>query len=187
MKKSQVDHVLRAAREVAGGADKFIIVGSQSLHGKFQDIVDDILVSREVDLFVPSEERLTGLLNAIGEGSLFHETYGYYADPVSENTAVLPKGWKRRLVNLPLGDTDGAKGLCLDPHDLAVSKYIAGREKDRIFTSALVRKGLLDRDLLLERLAATKVDERIGAAARAAIDRDFNAPDAKPSNRRRGR
>lgn len=185
MRKSQVDHVLRAAREISGGTGKFIIVGSQSLHGKYPDIVDTILVSREVDLLIPGEKRLTELLNAIGEGSPFHETYGYYADPVSHDTAVLPKGWKGRLVNLAPGDTNGAKGLCLDPHDLAVSKYIAGREKDRIFTSALVDRDLLDREALLERLAETKVDERIRAAAIAAIERDFNASDAEPPKKRR--
>ena len=189
MRKSQLDHVLRAAREHSRGAEKFIIIGSQSLHGKHPDIVDEILVSREVDLFIPGKERLTDLLNGLGEGSLFHETYGYYADPVSENTALLPKGWKGRLVNLPPGDTNGAKGLCLEPHDLAVSKYVAGREKDRIFTSALVRMGLLDRDLLHKRLADTKVDERLRAAAKAAMDRDFkkaSAPGAaSPGKRRR--
>jgi hypothetical protein len=175
MKKSQVDHVLRAAREHARGEERFIIVGSQSLHGKHPDIADAILVSREVDLYIPGRQNLTELLNAIGEGSLFHETFGYYADPVGENTAVLPKGWKGRLVNLPPGDTNGAKGLCLDPHDLAISKYIAGREKDRTFTAALARMGLLDRAVLRERLAATKVDELRRAAAAAAIERDFNA------------
>ena len=185
MRKSQVDHVLRAAREISGGTDKFIIVGSQSLHGKHPDVADAILVSREVDLYIPGEERLTELLNAIGEGSPFHETYGYYADPVGQNTAVLPKGWKGRLVNLPPGDTNGAKGLCLDPHDLAVSKYIAGREKDRIFTSALVAKGLLDREVLRQRLADTKVDEKIRAGAEAAMDRDFKALRAGVARKRR--
>jgi hypothetical protein len=172
MRKSQVDHVLRAAREHSG-EERFIIIGSQSLHGKHPDVVDAILVSREVDLFIPHKERLTELLNGVGEGSRFHETFGYYADPVGENTAILPKGWKGRLVNLPPGDTNGAKGLCLDPHDLAISKYIAGREKDRIFTAALARRGLLDRELLHKRLAQTQVDETRRAAAKAAIERDF--------------
>src|SRR5688572_21954600 len=106
MKKSQVDHILRAAREHSGGKEKFIIIGSQALHGKHEDVVDEILVSREVDLFIPGKERQTELLNAIGEGSRFHETYGYYADPVGETSAVLPKGWKGRLVNLSPGDTN---------------------------------------------------------------------------------
>jgi hypothetical protein len=43
------------------------------------------------------------------------------------------KGWKGRLVNLPPGDTGGVKGLCLEPHDLAIAKYAASREKDFVF------------------------------------------------------
>ena len=34
-------------------------------------------------------------------------------------------GWKGRLVNLGPGDTEGVSGLCLDPHDLAIAKYVA--------------------------------------------------------------
>jgi len=67
----------------------------------------------------------TEWLNAIGMDSPFHVTYGYFADPVDERTAVLPSGWRGRLVNLPPGDTEGARGLCLEPHDLAIAKYVA--------------------------------------------------------------
>ena len=171
MKKSQVDHVLRAARECTGER-KFVIIGSQSLHGKGID-VDALLASREVDLYIPGSERKTELLNAIGEGSRFHETFGYYADPVGELTAVLPKGWKSRLVNLPPGDTNGAVGLCLDPHDMAISKYVAGRDKDLELLQALIRQGELDRETLLERLARTSADERVKSLATARIERHF--------------
>src|SRR5690348_2167563 len=143
MKKSELDHVLRAAKEITG-EDKFIVVGSQSLHGKGID-VDQFLASIEVDLYVPLQERKTELLNAIGEGSPFHETYGYYADPVDERTAILPRKWKQRLVNLPPGNTNGAKGLCLDPHDMAVSKYIAGRDKDLQLLQGLLDAGHIDK------------------------------------------
>jgi hypothetical protein len=37
MKKQQVDHVLRAAGRITG-EKKFIIVGSQALHGKHPDL-----------------------------------------------------------------------------------------------------------------------------------------------------
>jgi len=171
MKKSQVDHLLRAARDITG-EDKFVIVGSQSLHGKGIE-VDALLASIETDLYVPNDERKTELLNAIGEGSQFHETYGYYADPVDERTAILPRKWKQRLINLPPGDTNGAKGLCLEPHDMAVSKYIAGRDKDLVLLEALVSTGLLNRDTLLERLDATSTDEARKSAARARINRHF--------------
>jgi hypothetical protein len=49
MKKQQVDHILRAAGELTG-EKQFVIIGSQSLHGKYPDLADDILRSFEVDL-----------------------------------------------------------------------------------------------------------------------------------------
>lgn len=115
----------------------------------------------------------TELLNAIGAGSRFHETFGYYADPVDEKTAVLPKGWKARLVNLPAGDTNGVRGLCLDPHDLAISKYAARREKDVVFTRALAQYGLVERARLLELVEATPVSGERRASLRQFIEADF--------------
>ena len=51
MKKQQLDHVLRAARRITG-EKQFVIIGSQSLHGKYPDLPDDIARSAEVDLIV---------------------------------------------------------------------------------------------------------------------------------------
>src|SRR5258708_28234903 len=137
MKKQQVDHVLRAAGRITG-EKRFIIVGSQSLHGKHPDAPDEIVRSAEVDLIAVKDVDRTEWLNVIGQDSPFHETFGYYADPVDDTTtALLPKGWKGRLINLPEGDTEGVRGLCLDPHDLAVAKDIARRDKDREFTRSL--------------------------------------------------
>jgi hypothetical protein len=183
MKKSHLDHILRAAKECTGES-KFIVIGSQSLHGKGID-VDRLLASQEADLYIPKNEAKTELLNAIGEGSRFHETFGYYADPVGELTAVLPKGWKARLVNLPPGDTNGAQGLCLDPHDMAVSKYIAGRDKDLELLQALIREGELDEETLQERLAQAPADQRVKALAKARIVRHFGqAKQARSAKRR---
>ncbi len=49
MKKQQLDHVLRAAGRITG-VKQFVIIGSQSLHGKYPDLPDDIVQSAEVDL-----------------------------------------------------------------------------------------------------------------------------------------
>src|SRR5450432_2563872 len=122
MKKQQVDHILRAAGKLTG-EKQFVIIGSQSLHGKYPDLADDILQSAEVDLIAKNEAARAEWLNAIGQDSPFHEQFGYYADPVEDGTATLPAGWKGRLVNLPPGDTEGVQGLCLEPHDLAIAKY----------------------------------------------------------------
>ena len=43
------------------------------------------------------------------------------------------------------------KRSCLDAHDLVVSKLVAGREKDRIFASALLSVGLVSKETLLDR------------------------------------
>jgi hypothetical protein len=172
MKKREVDHILRAAGRITH-EKQFIIVGSQALHGKYPDLADDIVRSAEVDLFAKNRPEKTDSLNAIGVYSTFHEQYGYYADPVDDKTATLPKGWRARLVNLPPGDTDGVQGLCLDPHDLAIAKYVAAREKDVQFNRQLISRGLLDRGKLLHLLQATPINDTQRAQIAASIELDF--------------
>jgi hypothetical protein len=179
MKKRDVDHILRAAGEITG-EKQFVIVGSQALHGKYPDLPDAICVSAEVDLIAKNLPDRTEWLNAIGADSPFHETYGFYADPVDESTSILPKGWRGRLVNLPEGDTNGVRGLCLEPHDLAIAKYAARRRKDLVFTGELARRGLVKKKQLLALVDVTNVPEETKRRIRSDIERDFRerrAPD----------
>lgn len=172
MKKRQVDHVLRAAGRITG-EKQFIIIGSQSLHGKYPDVADEILKSAEVDLVAGKRGDRTEWLNTIGHLSPFHESFGYYADPVDLSTATLPKGWRGRLVNLPPGDTEGVKGLCLEPHDLAIAKYAASRAKDLIFTRELARRAITSEERLISLLHQTPVDAGTRDRMRAQIAREF--------------
>jgi hypothetical protein len=174
MKKREVDHVLRAAGRITG-EKQFIIIGSQSLHGKYPDLPDDLVKSFEVDLMASKNADRTEWLNVIGVYSPFHESFGYYADPVDHKTATLPKGWKGRLANLPDGDTEGVRGLCLDPHDLAIAKYVARREKDVIFTRELAARGIVSRDRLLALLGQTAVSDEVRERIRGHIAHDFSA------------
>jgi hypothetical protein len=174
MKKQQVDHALRAAGNMTG-EKQFIIIGSQSLHGKYPDVADEILTSFEVDLIATQNTDRTQWLNVIGIESPFHEMFGYYVDPVDGKTPILPKGWKGRLVNLPPGDTGGVKGLCLEPHDLAIAKYAAFREKDLIFTRELAQRGLVSKDRLVSLLDQTPIDGEARERIRGQIERDFAA------------
>jgi hypothetical protein len=41
---------------------------------------------------------------------MFHETFGYYAHGVGEETAILPASWRERLVPLRNENTRGATG-----------------------------------------------------------------------------
>jgi hypothetical protein len=166
---------VRAAGAITG-AEQLIIIGSQALHGKYPDLPDEIARSIEVDLIAKDLQEKAEWLNAIGVDSPFHEQFGYYADPVDESTAVLPRGWKGRLVHLPAGDTGKVRGLCLDPHDLAISKYVARREKDIEFTRELARRGLVAKPKLLTLLKATPVDAEAKERIRRYIEADFARP-----------
>jgi hypothetical protein len=75
-------------------------------------------------------------------------------------------------VPVPVG---GVRGLCLEVHDLALSKWAAGREKDRVFVEEAVRHGLLNRATLLERLPTMPVDEDHRELLRARIEAAFSA------------
>jgi len=178
MKKHQVDHVLRAAGRITG-RKRFLIIGSQSLHGMHPDVADHLLPSIEVDLIAWDHPDLTELLNEIGVDSPFHREYGYFADPVDAETATLPRSWQMRLVPLAPGDTGGVIAQCLDPHDLAIAKYVARREKDLKFTRELARRGLVGRDFLLTLLDDTEVTVDVREQIRADIADDFNAASAK--------
>ena len=108
---------------------------------------------------------------AIGELSPFHERFGYYAQGVGPETAVLPAGWQERLVKLQNENTDLKIGWCLEPHDLAAAKLVAGREKDGPFVQTMLRHGLIQLNTLLDRVQALPVD----ADAKARLTRHAQA------------
>lgn len=155
MQRPQLEHIIRAAAGITG-ADRFVVIGSQSVLGQFPNPPAELLASIEADLFSLRSPNDADLIDgSIGEGSPFHQTFGYYAHGVAEETAVLPIGWKERLVPLHNENTGGGTGLCLEVHDLAVSKLVAGREKDLDFINALLRHRLAKPELIRNRLEAT--------------------------------
>lgn len=113
-----------------------------------------------------------GSLSDIGKGFAFRELYGYYAQGVGEQTAVLPSGWRDRLVRILNPNTNGVTGLCLKVHDLAISKYVAGREKDIEFTRELAKQRMTRGETLLERLKETELSAELRKIVAARIKRD---------------
>lgn len=159
MKRIEFEHVIRAASAVAG-VDRLIVIGSQAIHGQFPDPPAELLASIEADLVMPDAPDRSDLIDgAIGELSPFHQAFGYYGHGVHESVAVLPAGWRDRLVPYRSDRTGNATALCLEVHDLVVSKLAAGRPKDVTFVEALVRHGLIDSNVLRRRLADTTMED----------------------------
>jgi hypothetical protein len=173
MKRSELEHLIRAAGRIAEDRE-IVVIGSQAILGQFPNAPPELCRSMEGDIYPKNNpERADKVDGAIGEGSKFHEQFGYYAQGVAPDTATLPRGWQRRLVRVSNQNTGGCAGLCLEVHDLAISKYVAGREKDLEFTRELARYAMTDQCILLKRLAATKLDAAVAKIVRGRIDRDF--------------
>jgi hypothetical protein len=176
MTRPELEHLIRVAADIAQD-DEIVIIGSQAILGQFPDAPASLRVSVEADLYPKNHPDRADLIDgSVGEASPFHATYGYYAQGVGETTAVLPAGWRARLVPIRNANTRGATGWCLDVHDLAIAKAVAGREKDLEFLREAVRHRLVDERTLRARLSETDVDEarrrlvagRIARAVRAA-------------------
>ena len=175
MHRQQLEHIIRAAAGITG-ASEFVIVGSQAVLGQFPQAPAELLISIEADVFTLRDPADSDLIDgSIGEGSPFHQTFGYYAHGVSIETAVLPSGWRERLVPVHNENTGGGTGLCLEIHDLAVSKLVAGREKDVDFLNGLLRHGLVRVPVISERLAQTVMSPDRFATCQARLGRLVNA------------
>lgn len=173
MTREQLEHLIRAAAEIAN-EDEIVIIGSQAILGQFPGAPESMRVSMEADLFpLQHPERADLIEGSIGELSPFHETFGYYAQAVGEDTARLPQGWKERLVVVQNENTRGVKGLCLEVHDLLVAKIIAGREKDLAFLRVAAEHQMADAETLFRRLATVEADPEALKSAAAAIGRAF--------------
>lgn len=171
MRRNQLEHIIRAAFGITA-APELVIIGSQALLGQFPEAPMELLTSIEADVFAPEDPSAADLIDgSIGEGSPFHQTFGYYAHGVGPETAILPAGWRDRLVPVHNPNTGGGKGLCLEVHDLAVSKLVAGRDKDLEFVGGLLHHELACLQTLLERLDLTKLDENRRGLCQARLQR----------------
>ena len=159
MNRAQLEHVIRASAAIAAD-DEIVVIGSQAVLGQFPAAPPELLVSVEADVYPKNKPEHADLIDgSIGELSPFHETFGYYAQGVSPETAILPSDWESRLVRVQNANTHGATGWCLEIHDLVLSKYAAGREKDLEFVAVAARHHMVTKDELLARLPTMPLAE----------------------------
>jgi len=173
MTRTQLEHIIRAAGTIADD-DDIVVIGSQSILGQFPGAPEEFLVSREADVYPRKYPERADLIDgSIGEGSPFESLFGYYAHGVSPETAVLPSGWEDRLIVVSGENTRFVKGWCLEVHDLAVAKLVAGRGKDLEFVESLRRYRMAHGEVLLERLDVTQLDGIVRSLVEARIKRCF--------------
>jgi hypothetical protein len=175
MNRIQLEHIIRAASQISDDTE-IVVVGSQAIHAQAMKLPPIAFQSAEADVYPRNHpERADEIDAAIGELSPFHETHGYYAHGVSPKTSILPAGWEQRLIRISNQNTGGATGLCLDVHDLVLSKYAAGRERDQEFNQALIRGGCVSRRKLTALLRAMPVDDEMKGVIAARIKSGFAA------------
>lgn len=162
MTRDQLEHAIRAACDVADDTE-LIIFGSQAILGEHPDAPPDLRASIEVDVQPRNRpEAVDKIDGALGELSQFHETHGFYVHGVSIESATLPSGWEERTIRVEHARrTRGHVGLCLETHDLAVSKLVAYRDKDRDFVRTLLLEGLVDVEILCARIGSLPVSDEM--------------------------
>lgn len=163
MNRVQFQHVIFAAAEVSGERE-IVVIGSQAILGSVDDPPRSMLLSMEADVYpLGNPDRAIDVEGALGDGSPFHGTYGYFAHGVGPETAKAPSGWQERLVRFEIpprvGRADGAVALCLEIHDLVLAKCVAGRERDWEFARDAVAADLVGVEDLLDRVDALPTSE----------------------------
>lgn len=153
MKRKELEHLIRVAAAITDQYE-IMVVGSQSILGAVPDAPEFLLQSMEADVYPLHRPDLADLIDgAIGELSPFEDRFGYYAQGVGPETALLPTGWESRVVKIQNQNTDLKIGYCLEPHDLAASKLAAGRAKDWPFVATMLQHKIVDGATLQQRIA----------------------------------
>lgn len=156
MNRDQLEHVIAAAANVVD-EDEFIVIGSQAILGSHPNAPSTLLRSMEADVIPKaSPDRAIEIDGSIGDGSPFHEQFGYYAHGVGPETATPPEGWEERLVVVEIparvASRRRPRAYCLEPHDLVLAKCVAGRDRDWEFARDAIASDVVSRETLLERV-----------------------------------
>jgi hypothetical protein len=78
--------------------------------------------------------------------------------------ATLPEGWDERAVKVQNKNTRDFIGWCIEAHDLAASKLVAFREKDREFVRVL-----LVEKMVTPRKLTTRIRRRLRVSCRSPV------------------
>lgn len=158
MTREELEHAIRAACDVSGD-DELWVFGSQAILGQYPDAPGSLRQSAEADVVPKNLPDKSDLIDAmLGLDSVFHRQHGFYVHGVSLETATLPEGWQDRTVPVSGRGAKSSTGYCVEGHDLAASKLVAFREKDRAFVRTLLAEEMVDPETLIQRIHSLPVD-----------------------------
>lgn len=161
MTRAELEHAIRAACDVARDTEVYVF-GSQAILGQFPEAPESLRQSAEADIAPANAVEMVDVIDAnLGELSAFHEAFGFYVHGVPIDAAVLPAGWERRAIAVRNANTNGMTGWCVEAHDLAASKLVAFRDKDRDFVRVLITEELVKPRRLLLRVSQLPRGERL--------------------------
>lgn len=161
MTRAELEHAIRAACDVSGD-DQVYVFGSQAILGQYPDAPERLRQSAEADIAPVTAVDTVDVIDAqLGELSPFHDAFGFYVHGASIDAAVLPTGWRRRAIAVRNDNTRNTTGRCVEAHDLAVSKLVAFRDKDRDFVRILILENLIKPRKLLLRLGQLPKHPRV--------------------------
>lgn len=170
MTRDELEHAIRAACDVSGD-DEVYVFGSQAILGQYPDAPESLRQSAEVDIAPVTAVDMVDVIDVnLGELSPFHEAFDFYVHGLSIEAAVLPAGWEKRAIAVRNSNTRDRTGWCVEAHDLAVSKLVAFRDKDRDFVRTLLREHLIEPKTLRQRLATLPAHPRVTRELRQAIE-----------------
>lgn len=163
MKREDLEHVIRAAADATGELE-IVVVGSQAILAQFPEAPDPLLRSQEADVYPRNHpEKAVEIDAALGDGSRFHESFGYYAHGVGPETAKAPAGWAARLIRMEVALRPGRPGeataWCMEAHDLVLAKLVAARDKDLEFAELAIRHRLVRSEELLRRAVDLPIEQ----------------------------
>lgn len=151
MRKQSLFNLTAEVRKIIG--DLPVIVGSQAVFAVTDYPPEIARLSVECDFLLRGEsfKFRDKISEDLGIFSEYQVKIGVHADGLGRATVVLPDGWENRLVELK-GEKGEAVALCVEIHDVAVSKLMAGREKDFEFLQVAFQADYLEIEIFIERL-----------------------------------
>jgi hypothetical protein len=127
----------------------------------------------EVDMYpLADPDRADDIDGALGDGSMFEYTNGYFAHGVSPTTAKAPVGWMDRLVRVdvePVVSGQNPVAYCMERHDMILAKLVRGEQRDVDYVRAAARAGLVDVAVLQRRIDDLPVDAAVRTQVRSIV------------------